>query len=232
MVDYKNIKQEHLWYVVGLIATDGNLSRNGRHIAITSKDRDYLFLIRDILGLHCVLGKKSSGSVKEKKYSVLQFSDVAFYKYLQSVGLFPRKSLILGKIAVPDDYFHDFFRGVVDGDGCISTWINSANGYKQWSLSVVSAAPIFIFWLKEASEKYFNVKGKLYTYHFKNKKNPISKLKFGKLAAKVIITQSYYEGAFALGRKNIKSKLCLQDPSLMINYGGVVGPGAVIGSQN
>ena len=232
MVDFKNIKQEHLWYVVGLIVTDGNLSRDGRHINITSKDREYLFLIRDALGLSNSIGRKASGSVNEKRYSILQFSDVIFYEYLTSIGLFPKKSLTLGEIAVPREYFPDFFRGVIDGDGCISTWVHRTNGYQQWSLFIVSGAPIFISWLKLEAESYFKVKGRLYTSLNKGKKNFINRLKFGKLATKVIINQTYYEGSLCLERKNLKSKQCLLDPNLMVNYGGVIGPGAVTGSQN
>lgn len=40
-----------LAYVVGLIATDGNLSSDGRHLAIPSKDRSLLESIRICLGL-------------------------------------------------------------------------------------------------------------------------------------------------------------------------------------
>lgn len=232
MVDFRNIKQEHLWYIIGLIVTDGNLSRDGRHINITSKDREYLFLVRDVLGLHSIIGRKASGTVKEKKYSTLQFSDVAFYEYLKSIGLSPRKSLTLGSIAVPQKYFPDFFRGVVDGDGCISTWIHKTNGYRQWSLFIVSAAPIFIYWLKLTAEDYFKVRGRLYTSLSKGTKNPMHRLKFGKLATKVIINQTYYDGSLCLERKNLKSRRCLLDPSLMVNYGGVIGPGAATGRQD
>jgi hypothetical protein len=231
MINLKNIKQEHLWYIVGFIATDGNLGRDGRHINITSKDRDHLFLIRDILRLQSKIGLKNSSTQKQKIYSILQFSDVSFYEYLESIGLFPRKSLTLEDIAVPNNYFHDFFRGIIDGDGCICTWIHKGNGYRQWSLTITSAAPLFISWLKQETEKCFDVRGRLHTYKFKGKKNEINILRFGKLAAKVIINKAYYEGALSLDRKDLKGKLCLQDPNLMVNYGNVVGPGAVTGSQ-
>ena len=33
-------------YAVGLIATDGNLSRDGRHMSVTSKDRDLIGVLR------------------------------------------------------------------------------------------------------------------------------------------------------------------------------------------
>ena len=38
-------------YAVGLIATDGNLSRGGRHMSVTSKDRDLIETLRRCLRL-------------------------------------------------------------------------------------------------------------------------------------------------------------------------------------
>jgi len=228
-IDLKKIKPQDLWYVVGLIATDGNLSTTKKHINITSKDREHLFLVRDALGLQSTIGRKASGTQKEKKYSVLQFSDAHFYRYLESIGLHPKKSLTLGKIDVDLRYFNDFLRGVIDGDGCIRGWIHKSNHHQQWSLDVTSAAPIFIQWLKEEIEKNLHVKGRLHTYLKEGKKNKINILKFGKLAAKVIIRQAYYDGALALNRKMLKGKLCLQDENRMVNYGGVLGSGAVTG---
>ena len=37
MIDLTKIKPNDLWYLVGLVATDGSLSLDGRHINITSK---------------------------------------------------------------------------------------------------------------------------------------------------------------------------------------------------
>ena len=40
-----------LAYAVGLITTDGNLSKDGRHISVVSKDVDLLETLRDCLSL-------------------------------------------------------------------------------------------------------------------------------------------------------------------------------------
>src|SRR6185436_18193595 len=117
MIDLENLKPEVLWYVVGLIATDGNLSSDGRHIFIVSKDIDYLLSVKAALGLKTKIGRKVGGYSGEKKYGVIQIGDVNFYRYLLSVGLIPKKSLTLGKLNIPNEYFNDFLRGVIDGDG-------------------------------------------------------------------------------------------------------------------
>ena len=231
MIDVNKVKPEYLWYSIGLIVTDGNLSKDGRHISITSKDRDYLFTVRDALGLKNVIGLKARGYSNDKKYSVLQFGDVSFYRYLQSIGLSKRKSLILDKIAINKIYFKDFLRGVIDGDGYITTWKHASNGHKQWALGIVSAAPLFLSWLKNEVEDTFKVRGKLYSYTAKNRKNPMNTLKFGKLTGKVILENIYYEDALCLERKRQKHLECLLDVNRMVNYGGVIRPGAEIGRQ-
>jgi hypothetical protein len=46
-----NIKGTNLWYLVGLITSDGNLSPDGRHIDITSSDYDFLLEIKKRIGI-------------------------------------------------------------------------------------------------------------------------------------------------------------------------------------
>lgn len=231
MVDLKNKKPKIFWYVIGYIATDGHLSKDGRHLNITSKDKSHLILIKKSLSLKVKIGRKNRGGSDEKKYFQIQFGDVLFYKFLLNIGFIQKKSLKLGKINIDKKYFFDFLRGVIDGDGNISTWIHKTNQHRQWSLRITSAAPLFIKWLKKETEESFNVRGKLYSYKYKNKKNPIFVLKFGKLAAKVILKQVFYKGSLSLDRKNLKSIQCLQDVSKMINYGNVLGPSAETGRQ-
>jgi hypothetical protein len=229
VVDTKNLKKADLWYVIGLIVTDGNLSSSGRHINITSKDGSHLVIIKKVLGLGNKIGWKARGGSTEKKYSFLQFGDKKFYQYLCKIGLSPKKSLILEEIAVNQRYFRDFLRGVIDGDGCISTWIHRGNGHRQWSLRIVSGAKIFSHWLKKEVEDFFGVQGRLYVRREKGRKNPLYLLKFGKLAAKVILEKTYYQGSLSLNRKFLKTKICLQDANRMVNYGKVLSPGAVTG---
>ncbi len=54
----------------------------------------------------------------------VQFGDVELYRWLESVGLTQRKSLTLGPIAVPDEFFSDLVRGLLDGDGSILNFVH------------------------------------------------------------------------------------------------------------
>ncbi len=107
---------------IGLIATDGNLSRDGRHISVVSKDLDLLEALRRCLGLRVAISEFQSA--RGRRVGPVQWSHRAFYDALLTIGLTPAKSLTLGPLAVPDKYFADFFRGCIDGDGSILVYID------------------------------------------------------------------------------------------------------------
>lgn len=52
---------KNLAYAVGLIVTDGSLSRDGRHIELTSKDKEQVETFSKILNLKNKIGIKKSG---------------------------------------------------------------------------------------------------------------------------------------------------------------------------
>src|SRR3989338_3508871 len=98
-------------YAIGLIVTDGSLSKDGRHISFTSKDLELVNKFQQALDIEYHIGKKARGSEKEKKYYVIQIGDVILYRFLQQIGLMPNKSKVIGAIKVPPKYFFDFLRG-------------------------------------------------------------------------------------------------------------------------
>ena len=210
MIDLNKVRLSDLWYVIGYIATDGYLSVDGRHINITSKDRDHLYLIREALFLTNKIGKKARAKGRKKEYSQLQFGDVAFFRYLVALGLTPHKSLTLGPLNISNVFFSDFLRGVIDGDGNISTWIHRTNRNRQWCLRIFSASEAFIKWLNKGIADYFGIEGKLYFEKRTERKNGHFVLKYGKKSAIEILGKLYYEEALSLKRKHQKAKLCLQ----------------------
>ena len=110
-----NVQGADLWYLVGLITSDGCLSKDGRHVDITSKDYQYLFAIQTKLNLSNKIGRKHNGNRKEAFH--IQISNRNFYDFLLSVGLTQNKSLTLDSLNVPRPCFNDFLRGLIDG-GC------------------------------------------------------------------------------------------------------------------
>lgn len=134
-------------YCIGLLATDGCLSKDNRHIDFTSKDYELAKLFRDIIKPNVMIGQK----LNRQGFSAyrVQFSDVVLYDFLMEIGLTPRKSKTISKLLIPDQFYADFLRGCFDGDG-------SSNGYwdKRWRssymyyMSLVSASPTFLEWIR------------------------------------------------------------------------------------
>jgi len=111
-------------YAIGLLTTDGNLSKDGRHITLVSNDLEQLINFRNCLGINNKITRHNAGSSRIQKGKRIQLGDVLFYDFLLEIGLTPNKSKTLGKIQIPDKYFFDFLRGHFDGDGTFySYWL-------------------------------------------------------------------------------------------------------------
>ncbi len=149
-----------LAYVVGLIATDGCLSIDGRHIDFTSKDLELVQTFKDYLKLSNQITKKVRGKEKEKKYFRIQFGDKNFYEFLLDIGLTPHKSKTIKELKIPKEYFIDFLRGSIDGDGSIMSFKHPESKNRQLRIRIFSASKDFLIWIKKENE-VFGVKGYL-----------------------------------------------------------------------
>lgn len=147
-----------LSYLSGLIAADGCLLNNGRHLNITSKDNEIIDLVQSILGMNVKVSVKASSYRGRANH--LQFSNVALYDFLVEAGLTTAKSKTLGPINVPSEYYGDFLRGYFDGDGTIyenrdNRWNNSYMYYTGF----VSASVTYLKWLHERNTAIAKVQG-------------------------------------------------------------------------
>lgn len=113
-----------LAYAVGLITTDGNLSPDGRHITLVSRDLELLETFKHILQLRVRVAHHAGGY--STAYHVV-FSDRLFHEWLSSIGLTPRKTHSIGALCIPDDVFPDFARGHLDGDRSITRYVDRYN---------------------------------------------------------------------------------------------------------
>ncbi len=110
-------------YVVGLMATDGCLvSRGRRHLSFDSGDEQLVRTFLECLG-RAMAYRRLATRTGGVRYQA-QFSDVRFYRWLESIGLTPRKSLTLGAIDAPDAYLLPLVRGLLDGDGHIADFLS------------------------------------------------------------------------------------------------------------
>jgi LAGLIDADG-like domain len=200
---------EPMAYVVGLLATDGCMSKDRRHVVLTSRDLQLVETYLTCLGrpLRYTVGRTRKG---ERIYYA-QFADVAFYDWLLSIGLHPRKTLTLGAIDVPDEYLACLTRGLLDGDGTISVFTHAPTRsiypnytYERLWVFFLSASRSHIEWLQGRLERQFHVKGYVETIVRRNK-HDMFRLKFGKKESTQLLVKLYEDPtAPRLNRKWMK----------------------------
>lgn len=195
-------------YGIGLIATDGNLSPDGRHLNFTTKDKELAVLFKKIFNLDNKIGRKTREKEQEKKYFVVQFGDINFYKFLLKIGLMPKKSKILGCLKIPDKYFHDFLRGAFDGDGSFySYWDPRWKSSFMFYTYLYSASRNHISWLKATIKKLIGINGAFVDKEYSR----VYKLVFAKKESLKLLKFMYYnEKVVCLYRKKRKIEKALR----------------------
>lgn len=209
----------HFAYAIGLIASDGNLSTDGRHINFTSKDIEQIKNFKKALDIDNSIGKKSRGAGKEKKYFVVQFGDVLFCNFLIKIGITQAKSKTLGSLLVPDKYFFDFLRGFFDGDGhSYSYWDKRWRSSFLFYIGFSSASLEHIHWIQNKLNLFLDVKGRV-----KNSNgNACYQLEYAKTEAKIIVAAMYKRKTnICLSRKRLKieKSLVIMARPRKIRYG-------------
>jgi hypothetical protein len=202
--DKEIIWSQQLGYAVGLIASDGCLSSDMRHLNFVSKDLEQIETLRECLGIRAKIAEHKSGRANSTElYYRLQWRDTVLYDFFLSIGLTPKKSLNIGALDIPDDYFFDFLRGSFDGDGCFYSyfdprWKNSFMFY----VTLSSASEMHIKWLRENLQRLVNIKGHI---TFSKKGKGIFNLKYAKKESLILLANVYKErGAPCLSRKKLK----------------------------
>jgi hypothetical protein len=188
-------------YIIGLIATDGYLSKDKRHITFTSQDKILVILFKNILGLKNKIGLKSSGS-SSKKCPHIQFGDINFYQWLLKIGLTSKKSKTISKLKIPQKYFFDFLRGCFDGDGsCYAYWDKRWKSSFMFYSTFASGSLPFLEWLRKNIKNLAKIKG-----HIKTSRRSWQ-LCYAKTESKILFKKIYYNKNMPfLKRKYIKLK--------------------------
>lgn len=187
----------NLAYAIGLLATDGNLSSDGRHMGLVSKDVEQITTFKRCLKINNKICSKPSGYGKNKRYYFVQFGNVNLYKWLQQIGLTPRKSKSISKLSIPDKYLADYLRGYIDGDGSFSVfqdpvYSNSQRLYTRFA----SGSLKHLKWIKSRIKSIFYIEG------FIRKYSRVYELTYAKTASKILLKKIYYnKNAPCLKRK-------------------------------
>ena len=184
-------------YAVGLIATDGCLIEQGRAIAFVSQDAQLVETL-----LRC-LGREPKYRMQRTRLGReiyrFQVKDAVLYRWLEHVGLTPRKSLTLGPIDVPEALFPHLVRGLLDGDGSIINKVwradtsRQSDYYYEWfRAQFVSASRDHIDWLHARLRSALGLRGWIGTRTTAGR-HPTHKLVFGKHDSIALLAWLYAE---------------------------------------
>ena len=187
-------------YILGLIASDGNLSKSKFRVSISSIDYDLLNTVRNKL---CCNKPIASQSNKLGTWYLLTIDNKYIYESLINLGLTPNKSFTCNIPNIPLKYEVDFLRGFFDGDGCV--YERRIRGYKRANLSIDIAT---------ASENMKNILLSILNracndckYGFKcqiRKKDGLFILRGHHTASKHLYNKMYYDNCIHLKRKKNK----------------------------
>lgn len=199
-------------YAIGLLASDGFLSNDRRHMGLKDADLELVENLKNALRLGNRIGYTiPKGNKVTRKHFYIYFGDIFFYRFLNSIGLTSGKSRTIKKVDLPDKFFNDFLRGLFDGDGTFYTFWDT-----RWPKSFVfhlafsSASRNFIMWLKLKLSELYGVKG------FVKKGDGVLNLTYHKGDSRKIYEVMYYKGVkIFLERKYTKIKAALENDEVL-----------------
>ena len=123
-------------WLLGVLWSDGNIRSNS--VNVKSKDIQLVEEIKFVLETDIDIKKCYTN---RKEYYRIDVSSKKMSNDLRNLGLFESKSLTIDyPLQLPLKFFGSFFRGLVDGDGCVYVGMPKNRKSEQLTLSLVSAS--------------------------------------------------------------------------------------------
>lgn len=207
---FSTIDSANKAYVVGLIASDGNLYKRSGHdgqLRISMQDRSSEnMLLRSILDDMCATHpiKRNHKTLNGKTHECISITIVSeqIYQDLFNIGITPQKTwkMDIGVVLkhIPKQFVPDFFRGYFDGDGSITSEKRNIN--KPSGINVSIAMPLKNAKILLAYLSKYNIEAKIqedkrkYTDRFAN-------LCFFGANKYIFLKWIYYQNCMCLQRK-------------------------------
>ena len=128
------------------------------------------------------------------------------YRFLEETGLTPNKTKTLGSLKIPDEYFLDFLRGHLDGDGyTFSYWDKRWKNSFMLYTGFISASKPHLEWIREKIIKLYKIEGKI-----KFSGRSVFQLVYAKKASILLLKNIYYsKDVSCLSRKRFKIEQAL-----------------------
>jgi len=158
---------ENMSYILGLICADGNIFKDV--LTIVQKNKEYLEKIRDIMEFKDIPIRTNKLGI-----SSLVIRNIILINSLKKLGLTEKKSLILGKIPVPEKFMRSFILGYIDGDGCICSTFDKRRNKNYLEVSMLGTYN-FLNWIQAEINNITGIPNR----KVQNTNSNIKKIKYG-----------------------------------------------------
>lgn len=180
-------------YILGLICADGNIFKD--ILTITQKNKKYLEKIRDIMEFKDIPIKTNKLGI-----SSLVIRNNILINSLKKLNIIEKKSLVLGKIPVPEKFMSSFILGYIDGDGCICSTFDKRRNKNYLEVSMLGTYN-FLNWIQA---EISNISG-LPNRKIQNTYSNIKKIKYGSENSIMLCNWLYssHDGIFLERKKEV-----------------------------
>ena len=193
-----DIETSDMAYILGILASDGSVSKRENEIKLSfsSVDRDFLVSLREKIG-----GRPIKDYTTQKGFEVSSWSFTSQHikEKLSEYNIIPAKTFTFKfPTKLSKKYWKDFIRGYFDGDGSIST----AGSYSI-RFQICSATKDVL----EKTVDFFEENGVPRTSileQTKNRKSPLYYIQYSSVPTRMIYNILYYENCLCLSRKKQK----------------------------
>ena len=190
---------EEQFYWLGFLYADGNISSTGNRVEVrlSLKDLSHLEKFRKFLNLTSEI---RTGICDEHGFCHLSVRNKHLWQTLNDLGCTPRKSLTLkfpnlsifpSKVSI----LH-FLRGYVDGDGCLSIYLNQKKTSYRTMVSIVGTKSFL-----STVNALFGNKGNIMSKTSKNWENNAFQLSFSDVPSRKFARYLYQNATIYLDRK-------------------------------
>lgn len=165
---------------------------------------DLLKIIQKITGIkHSIRNYNTTKNGKKFNYNQIQFTSKPFYDYLCSIGITPNNTETISSIKVPEEYFPDFLRAVIDADGNY----NHQNNSKIYYIRIFGGSKKFLNWLNDKAITLFDIHGGTIRYEQRDKGSRY-----------ILSYQSNYDIISIVERIYCDEEICHQEKKEKISY--------------
>lgn len=196
---FDNISSEEQFYWLGFMYADGNIAHEGNRIEIrlSIKDKEHLEKFRKFLNLSTEI---RTGVCNGNGFCHLSVRNKHMWNTLNSLGCTPKKSLTLQFPSMSlfkrkEDILH-FIRGYVDGDGCLTTYLNAKKTSIRTELSLVGTESFL-----NSVNNLFQNKGYIQNKSSEGWDNKSFSLSFSNVPSRQIARYLYEDATVYLNRK-------------------------------